>query len=66
LGRPSDPLVGAGFAVVQLLDGREGTRDHVAGRLPDFIGDVGFAEIQTGARLRTAFGTLELISAVTK
>ena len=62
-GRPSDPLAAAGFAAVQLIDGREGTRDHAAGRLNTFIAGAGFGEIELAARLRTVFGTLELLRA---
>jgi ubiquinone/menaquinone biosynthesis C-methylase UbiE len=59
-GRPADPLAAAGFAVLQLFDGREGTRDHRAGRLPALIAEAGFAAVETTARLRTVFGTLEI------
>jgi ubiquinone/menaquinone biosynthesis C-methylase UbiE len=59
-GPPTDALAVAGFAVLQLFDGREGTRDHRAGRLPALIAEAGFAAVETTARLRTVFGTLEV------
>jgi ubiquinone/menaquinone biosynthesis C-methylase UbiE len=62
-GRPADPLAAAGFAVLRLIDGREGTRDHAAGRLPQLIADAGFEDVETTRRLRTPFGTLELLAA---
>jgi ubiquinone/menaquinone biosynthesis C-methylase UbiE len=62
-GRPHDPVMRAAFAVVQLIDGREGTRDHAAGRLPGFLAQAGFPRVERYGRLRTGFGSLELIEA---
>jgi SAM-dependent methyltransferase len=62
-GRPADPVAAAGFAVLQLIDGREGMRDHGAGRLPALIEAAGFETPTRAARLRTPFGTLELLRA---
>ena len=62
-GRPSGPFQRAAFYGVQLLDGFENTRDHAAGRLPAIVGAAGFADVTTRQRLRTVFGTLELITA---
>ena len=61
--RPADPLAAAGFALLRLFDGREGTRDHRAGRLPAIVTEAGFEKIEIASRLRTMFGTLELMSA---
>src|SRR5262245_10414685 len=63
-GRPTDPLMRSGFFALQLIDGFAGTRDHAAGRLHAFIADAGFVEAQTYRRLRTAWGSLELLRAV--
>ena len=62
-GRPHDPVMRAAFGVLQLIDGVANTRDHAAGRLPAFIAAAGFSEVVTHDRLRTAFGSLELLSA---
>jgi hypothetical protein len=62
-GRPHDPLMRAAFGVLQMIDGVPNTRDHAAGRLPALIAAAGFTDIATYARLRTAFGSLELLSA---
>jgi ubiquinone/menaquinone biosynthesis C-methylase UbiE len=62
-GRPADPLAAAGFAVLRVIDGREGTSDHAAGRLPQLIAGAGFEHVETTQRLRTPFGTLELLQA---
>ena len=62
-GRPAGPLAAAGFAVLRLIDGREGTADHAAGRLPAMIEAAGFEPPATATRLRTPFGTLELLRA---
>ncbi|MBN1530469.1 MAG: class I SAM-dependent methyltransferase [Thermoleophilaceae bacterium] len=63
-GKPQGPLSAAVFSVVRLADGREQTRDHAEGRLPATIAAAGFDEDAPRQRLGTAFGTLELISAV--
>lgn len=64
-GRPHGPFMRAIFrANVQTFDGLENTRDHAAGRLPEFIEEAGFHGVRVGRRLRTAAGSLELISAV--
>lgn len=62
-GRPATPLLRAAFFALQLLDGFEGTRDHAAGRLPEFLREAGLADVRRGGRLRTAWGTLELLVA---
>jgi ubiquinone/menaquinone biosynthesis C-methylase UbiE len=62
-GRPQDPLMRGAFLVLQVIDGFSNTRDHVAGRLPAIIGGAGFEAPVTHARLRTAWGSLELLSA---
>jgi ubiquinone/menaquinone biosynthesis C-methylase UbiE len=62
-GRPHDPFMRAAFGVLQAIDGISNTRDHAAGRLPAIIGDAGFADVSTYARLRTAWGSLELLAA---
>jgi SAM-dependent methyltransferase len=62
-GRPHDPLMRGAFLMLQALDGFSNTRDHAAGRLPGIIAGAGLADVMTYARLRTAFGSLELLSA---
>lgn len=62
-GRPHDPVMRAAFGVLQLIDGAPNTRDHAAGRLPAFIAEAGFADVVVHDRLRTTFGSLELLSA---
>jgi len=60
-GQPATALLRVSFFVLQLLDGFDGTRDHAAGRLPEFIRGAGFADIQRRGRLRTVWGTVELL-----
>jgi SAM-dependent methyltransferase len=62
-GSPHDPLMRSAFLLLQLLDGFDNTRDHVAGRLPALVREAGFEDVTTYARLRTAWGTLELLDA---
>jgi ubiquinone/menaquinone biosynthesis C-methylase UbiE len=64
-GRPHDPLMRAAFTALQLLDGVEGTRDHAAGRVPEFLHQAGFGDLDCYRRLRTTFGSLELIDSIT-
>jgi Methylase involved in ubiquinone/menaquinone biosynthesis len=62
-GRPPDPVMRTAFAALQLIDGVEGTRDHAAGRLPAFIRDTGFEDARCHRRVRTVWGSLELLEA---
>jgi ubiquinone/menaquinone biosynthesis C-methylase UbiE len=64
-GRPATPVLRAAFFALQLLDGFESTRDHAAGRLPEIVRDAGFASVERYGRLRTAWGTLDLLAART-
>jgi SAM-dependent methyltransferase len=61
-GRPHDPVMRAAFAVVRLIDGREGTRDQAAGRLHMFRAQAGFPRVERYGRLRTAFGSLDRLT----
>lgn len=62
-GRPATPLLRASFCVLQILDGFAGTRDHAAGRIPELLRAAGFDDVQVYRRLRTVWGTLELLEA---
>jgi ubiquinone/menaquinone biosynthesis C-methylase UbiE len=62
-GRPRGLLSRAAFGALRLLDGREATRDHAAGRLPAVLAAAGFAGVRRQARVRTGWGTLELLAA---
>jgi hypothetical protein len=62
-GRPRDPIMAAAFFALRLVDGFETTRDHARGAIPDLLGAAGFKEIRLEDRLRTAWGSLELLSA---
>jgi ubiquinone/menaquinone biosynthesis C-methylase UbiE len=62
-GRPHDPLMAAAFAVIQLVDGVTSTRQHRAGELPKMIVDGGFTATTDLLRLRTLFGSFELLRA---
>jgi ubiquinone/menaquinone biosynthesis C-methylase UbiE len=64
-GRPADAFAAGGFSVLQLFDGREGTRDHRAGRLPAIIEAAGFERVARTHQLRTIFGTLEIYRCTT-
>ncbi|MGH2834374.1 MAG: class I SAM-dependent methyltransferase [Solirubrobacteraceae bacterium] len=63
-GAASDPLMWLAFCVIRLLDGFARTRAHAAGALPKLIQTAGFGDVRSTAKLRTCWGTLQLISAL--
>jgi SAM-dependent methyltransferase len=62
-GKAANPLMRILFLGIQLLDGFPTTRDNVAGRLPEFMRQAGFAEVQERRRFATPLGTISLYSA---
>jgi ubiquinone/menaquinone biosynthesis C-methylase UbiE len=62
-GAPSDPLMSGLFLVAQAIDGFDRTADHRAGRLPAFVTEAGFGPVERYASLRTAVGSLDLLTA---
>jgi ubiquinone/menaquinone biosynthesis C-methylase UbiE len=62
-GRPRGPAGRAGAWLLSRVDEAEGLREHLAGGLPDLIGAAGFADVALRSRMRTVWGTLELLSA---
>jgi ubiquinone/menaquinone biosynthesis C-methylase UbiE len=63
-GRPRDPLMRAAAWALQRVDGAEGLREPLEGAVPMLLADAGFAAIAVHDRLRTAWGSLELLSAL--
>jgi ubiquinone/menaquinone biosynthesis C-methylase UbiE len=62
-GRSTGFTMRLAFYFVQILDGFENTRDNVAGRLPELIGEAGFQKVRLRNEINTIFGTLSLITA---
>jgi SAM-dependent methyltransferase len=62
-GAPQDPAMRGAFFALRLLDGFECTRAHARGELAGMIEQAGFSEVARQDRLRTGWGTLELLSA---
>jgi len=62
-GRSQDPLMRVLFAGLQVLDGFSNTADHPAGRIPGMIEKAGFLGVRRHDRLRTVWGSFELLSA---
>ena len=62
-GRAADPLQRVAFLGLQVVDGFPNTADHAAGRLSGLIASAGFGTVTRRARLRTVWGTLELLEA---
>jgi ubiquinone/menaquinone biosynthesis C-methylase UbiE len=63
-GRPQDPLMRTMFLGVQMLDGFRTTQSSVAGRLPEVLREAGLKRVSVDDRMRTPFGTIEIVSAV--
>jgi len=63
-GRPRDPLMRGAAWALQRLDGAQGLREHLEGRLPGLLADAGLSAVALHARLRTGWGSLELLSAL--
>jgi ubiquinone/menaquinone biosynthesis C-methylase UbiE len=62
-GAPQDVLMGGAFLALRTLDGFERTRAHARGELPALIEQAGFCAVARRDRLRTCWGSLELLSA---
>ena len=62
-GRSQDPAMRLLFAVLQVLDGFSNTADHPAGRLPGMVEAAGFRNVERRDRLRTTWGSFELLTA---
>jgi ubiquinone/menaquinone biosynthesis C-methylase UbiE len=62
-GVPHDPLMSAVFLVSQAFDGFERTAEHRAGCLPAMLEEAGLGSVERLDRLRTAFGSLDLLVA---
>lgn len=63
-GKASSLLMRIMFCFVQLLDGFNNTRDHVRGKLPDYIRQARFTDVSVTMSFSTVWGTLSLYSAV--
>jgi ubiquinone/menaquinone biosynthesis C-methylase UbiE len=62
-GTAQDVLMRAAFLAIQLLDGFETTQENVRGKQPGMMKRAGFMAVHIDARLRTMFGTLEIVHA---
>jgi ubiquinone/menaquinone biosynthesis C-methylase UbiE len=63
-GRPRDPVMRAAAWALQRVDGPEGLREHLDGGVPALLADAGFVAVAVHGRLRTGWGSLELLSAL--
>ena len=63
-GKPSNFFLRTSFTLVQLLDGFENTRDHVDGGFFELFSVAGFEHFVMHDPVNTAFGTLEIASAI--
>jgi SAM-dependent methyltransferase len=60
-GVPGDPVMRAASRVLAVVDGAAGLDDPLAGRLPALVREAGFADGERFGRLRTGWGSLELL-----
>ena len=63
-GWPRDPLMRAAARALTRIDGAEGLREHLEGAVPVLLADAGFVAVAVHDRLRTGWGSLELLSAL--
>jgi ubiquinone/menaquinone biosynthesis C-methylase UbiE len=63
-GPPRGPAGRAGAWLLSRIDEAESLREHLAGSLPGLIAAAGFADVALRARMRTVWGTLELLCAL--
>jgi ubiquinone/menaquinone biosynthesis C-methylase UbiE len=63
-GRPGDPLMRAAARALTRVDGAEGLREHLEGAVPLLLAEAGFVAVAVHDRLRTGWGSLELLSAL--
>jgi ubiquinone/menaquinone biosynthesis C-methylase UbiE len=62
-GRAQDPVMRLAFLPVQMLDGFSNTSGNVRGRLPEMLRDSGLRQVKVCDRMRTPFGTIEILIA---
>lgn len=62
-GRPTNVLMRLLFYQIQLFDGFATTQENVDGKLPQYIHNAGFSDVQVGRCFNTVFGTLALYRA---
>jgi ubiquinone/menaquinone biosynthesis C-methylase UbiE len=63
-GRPRDAVMRAAAWALQRVDGPDGLRENLEGAIPALLADAGFTAVAVHDRLRTAWGSLELLSAL--
>jgi ubiquinone/menaquinone biosynthesis C-methylase UbiE len=63
-GRPRDPLMRGAAWALQRVDGADGLREHLEGAVPALLSEAGLAAVAVHDRLRTGWGSLELLSAL--
>jgi ubiquinone/menaquinone biosynthesis C-methylase UbiE len=63
-GPPRGPLMRAAAWALRRIDGAEGLREHLEGAVPALLADAGFVAVAVHDRLRTGWGSLELLSAL--
>lgn len=63
-GRPASSLMKLSSRLIQILDGYQTTADSFGGRLPDFMANLGFEQIEEMKHYNTLFGTIRLHKAL--
>jgi SAM-dependent methyltransferase len=63
-GKAQDPVMRMSFVGLQLLDGFANTGDNVRGRIPAMIEQAGFSAPERLKRIRTVFGSFEVLACV--
>lgn len=63
-GKARNTLMRLGYGMVQLIDGFETTRDNVEGKLPAFMEEAGFRNVEEAGFINTSLGTFSYYKAV--
>ncbi len=59
-GKPSNFLMRLAFYIVQFVDGFESTSDNVSGKIPAYLVDAGFKEVEVVEKINTIMGTVSI------
>jgi ubiquinone/menaquinone biosynthesis C-methylase UbiE len=65
-GKADGKIMRLAFGLVQLLDGFKTTNDNVQGRIPDFISEAGFQNVEVSQSINTAVGTFSYFQSIKK
>ena len=63
-GKASNFMMRGLFHIIQILDGYDTTNSNVQGKIPEFMQQAGFKEVQEVSKLNTLLGTVSLYQGI--